>query len=365
MNPPPRTMRPPGLIATLMRNPRLRTAALLTTAMLASGAGFVGNTTTVAAQPLCVENPKTGAQICKDTGVDPILLPDGTMVGNPGSIDAQQQIQDKKRLARSYIDGLNGSVAWGTYTADQAAYDNLYHVVTPPSLVQTMCPTNPSSATSRRANITINTCGGGEPGGNSGTPETIDVYMSHEAESPDYYCGPASAVMILRSLGYSTSHDGEPLNQGQLAGNGRKYLETDYWHAKDPNQGTPWAGEGAADQPMSDSLNYWRVGKYKDFYIVSSHPDLNSFVADMKYDLYRGYPFSVNTDEPHDAFHFPGHPNIQKTIWHWMAVNGWHHYGDITHYGDPATSVWSGTPDYGDVATSNMDQAVQAHGIAW
>jgi len=192
-----------------------------------------------------------------------------------------------------------------------------------------------------------------------------DVYTVFQGQAPNgSYCGPSTAYMILNALGNTTSVDGEGLDQSCLAGNcgsgapnSTKYLETNYWG------GTPW-WVSAADQPMPQTLNYWRTGSYSGYYIPVGSPSVGTEKDDMVTDIVSGYPLALNENESAGGNHLPGHPAID--IGHWLDNNGFHNSGWTVHYADPASGLAGWSPaQFEDVDLTYMNQFVQQHGIVW
>lgn len=192
-----------------------------------------------------------------------------------------------------------------------------------------------------------------------------DVGTAFQTQAPNSsYCGPATAWMILNALGNTVSHDGESLSQACLGGScgagapySTKYLETNYWG------GTPW-WVSTSDQPMPQSLNYWRTGSYNGYYIPEYSPSVGTEKSDMVFDIVNGFPLALNVTEYAGQAHLPGHPNVD--IGHWVDNNGFHDSGWTVTYADPASGL-SGfsPPQFVAVDLTYMNQFVVPHGIVW
>lgn len=190
----------------------------------------------------------------------------------------------------------------------------------------------------------------------SPSAQTLPVAQFPETNPSGYcqpgyscYCGPASAVSVLRYL-QPVSHDGETLTDangnssgGQfgLAGNygsgapwSYKYLETNVRGGE-----TPWYS-GGNDWPMSQSFNYWISGSYSGFpYYTNYRPtSASNYESDLVADIWSGgspgYPLAGDVEEIAGGLHLPGHPqNIE--IQHWIAMFGYGSNGVTTDYVDP------------------------------
>lgn len=178
-----------------------------------------------------------------------------------------------------------------------------------------------------------------------------------------YYCGPASAYAILRTLGYTRSRDNETLSQSALATN--KYLETEKW------TGTPWY-VSSADQPYPQTLNYWRTGSYSGFYRLSSSSfSAADFKRDFTADIDSSWPVGGNAWEVAGSQnpHLVGHPT-NTDIFHWIAIYGYGSSGDTVAYADsvhnaPSVSWYASVPAYSSISTSTMATILNGRGYVW
>lgn len=180
-----------------------------------------------------------------------------------------------------------------------------------------------------------------EPDGAAVTalPSARTLTITHHGQVLSYYCGPATAQMILTGgsgAGWSSSmYDSASRSQSVLARSA--YLQTT------AARGTPWA-----DGRMKIALNRWvhgtSSGGSSHYWMQLGKPDDYLFLAASQESIgHSGRSMAVNTVEREGSYHYNGHPN--KTIGHWIANYGYDKYGYSTgpmfKLADPSTTVWS------------------------
>lgn len=165
------------------------------------------------------------------------------------------------------------------------------------------------------------------PGG-SPVVNTRTVDIEHVAQANNYYCGPASGVMILRALSAGRSAaNGEPLDQGSVAGP---------VHMQANDGATEWASHR-----FRVGLNQWLRGSRTGYYSDKHDPSGTEFRNAVVHDLMDRHPVGVGAVEFAYGNHYNHHPN-DKTIGHWVVAYGYTDKGHTTKFADPATSVWGG-----------------------
>lgn len=202
------------------------------------------------------------------------------------------------------------------------------------------------------------TAGATTPDGVSSTmmaaPPSYTVSMPHRGQSNNYYCGPASGVMILNATGHTTSATrGYSLSQSNLARNA--YMETD------ANGQTSWS-----TSRFRIGLNEWRQGTWTGFYVDLGSPSNADMEVALTYDTYQNNtPFGADTVELAGGYHYNNHPsNLQ--IGHWIAAYGYWNSGNNAYFKDPATTVWSGLSESFGADTSFFTSTyLQHNGITW
>lgn len=131
--------------------------------------------------------------------------------------------------------------------------------------------------------------------------------MTHRSQENGFYCGPATAQMILSRLGYNRSQSGVVLTQANLATDA--YLMTNSWGR------TPWVKAA-----MSRGLNAW-MGK--NVYVQAGAPSSASFRTAVSNSFTKtGRPVVVDTQEWSGGAHYNGHP-AYSSFSHLMPVEGY------------------------------------------
>jgi hypothetical protein len=158
------------------------------------------------------------------------------------------------------------------------------------------------------------------------TPDTLSkvLNLTQIAQQKTYYCGPASAEMVLRYLGHDTS-------QSTLASSA--YLNTD-------NNG----GTNYGDNVMAPTIN--KLGYTGGFYIQTNATTTSTYSSDMTSDINQNWPVVIAAHE--DA---NNELNSTENDWyHWYVVRGYSGSGGYSDYADPASGIWN-VPAYGSVGS--------------
>ncbi|MCM3662633.1 C39 family peptidase [Georgenia satyanarayanai] len=149
------------------------------------------------------------------------------------------------------------------------------------------------------------------------TPTLRLLTVTHQVQSTKYYCGPATASMIVRFKGKTHS-------QATLAGS--SYLQTDSRGA------TPWASNR-----MAPTLNnVLGISRYK----AVGAPSLSTLKGAFVNSVNASYPLAVGTVE-HVGERYNQHPT-DRLIGHWIVGRGFDGGGNTLLFADPATNVWPG-----------------------
>jgi hypothetical protein len=204
------------------------------------------------------------ASVSADPGKPPIPTPVvGSSVqpfgGIPGKGAADHAyVIAKRAMADEYAAARLGNLPMATFTADQRAFEARWY------------GPSPQAPWASRPQPVSGASGGAKPLAEpaSACCWSHDLAVVQAPQQDRTYCGPGAAYSLLAYLGYSTSHDGESLNQSCIGGNcgsgspnSQKYLETNLWG------NTPWY-VSANDWPVPGTLNYWRTGSYSGFYVA-------------------------------------------------------------------------------------------------
>lgn len=142
--------------------------------------------------------------------------------------------------------------------------------------------------------------------------------MKHQAQANDFYCGPATASMIVNFKGKTTT---------QKTFAGASYLQTDKLGA------SPFWTER-----MAPSLNsVLGISRYRTVHKPSLATLKGAFVNSVN----ARYPLAVGTVELKGTA-YNGHPS-GTVIGHWIVGRGYDNNGTNLSFADPATSVWPKT----------------------
>lgn len=271
-------------------------------------------------------------------------------------------IRQKEQLVREFEATTTGAEPWSVFMQHQLAFESTVGGHIPKAR------THSSGATATPFSCIPSPCGQ--------NPVNATIPTNYQAQTNNYYCGPATAWMMLDSLGlYTSAYDhaalGAPGSPALSTLANTTYLETDKW------QETPWM-VSSTDWPMGQSLSAWWSGSYNSgYYNQLASPSVETERVDTKYDVAAGYPLALNTTEYNGSgYHLPGHPTSGYwyswgPIGHWIDNNGYQNNGYIVEYQDPATyfdppryTGWNVQSD-NFVNLTDINTLVQNHGIVW
>ena len=171
------------------------------------------------------------------------------------------------------------------------------------------------------------------------------VSVPYQGQQTNWWCGPASARMILNFMGHTVSaaNSASPFTQAELASS--RYLRTD----SNSPKATNW---GAGDYPRGFNKWYNR-GATPKFITQVNTPTLDKFKGALAAKIPANQPFAIGTFEPAGSPHYNGHP-VSQPVYHWIVVDGWKDNRATTYFRDPASTVWAGTDPTGIHSTSAM-----------
>lgn len=174
------------------------------------------------------------------------------------------------------------------------------------------------------------------------------ISLTHQTQSNYYYCGPATASMIIRARG--------------VANTTQKQAATKLGTTK---SGTPWS-LGKGKYPMKDTLNHFLKTKYYTPYGVNVNA--SKFKHHVKYTIDNGRGVAANTWEVKDGRKLKGHPNQQ--IFHWVPISGYMKNGNSIQYADsahkaPGISWGKNVPKYSWIDYKKMATICNGRGIIW
>ena len=171
--------------------------------------------------------------------------------------------------------------------------------------------------------------------------DSVVISLPFQTQQNDYYCGPASARMVVGALGYSRTQD-------QMA----SLLGT-------TTNGTN-AGNGVAN-----ALNSVVAGsKYRFTWQWHTYSDVSKIKGHIVEALNYGNPVMVNTMESPGDVYLAGH-NIGTTLYHFGVVADYFNYGNQVTYTDPGYGRYSGFVLDQRASINNLSYAVGGRGYAW
>jgi hypothetical protein len=188
----------------------------------------------------------------------------------------------------------------------------------------------------------------------SGLPDARDLRATQQAQTRDYYCGPATVAEMLAQLGRHVSQAAAARELGTGPA------------------GTGWADAGG--YPVPDVLN---ADQGKNNYVPVALPpqpttaQVREFEADLVADLNHdgGVPLAGNAYEVAGGPHLAGNP-VNQTIFHWIDIRGYQKFGAVADYEDSvhgAPSIgWSaGVPAYSSLSSKALVSILGERGYDW
>lgn len=241
----------------------------------------------------------------------------------------------KTKLANEYAAAWAGKLSYTQYWKDMDAFLSTYHLRMMGSSLSPNCIS--------------------QPGGGC-APASRSLGLIQQAQINNYYCGPATASEILRTLGITDS-------QSTLAGNA--FLETNTYGQ------TPWTDNSGAS-PMKNTLNNLQNANF--YYPVNGSGvgggfSQSTYQADLVWDIAGGWPVAGNVYEPANGAHLWGHPEGQ-TIGHWIALYGYSKTdcGADTSYADSVYGSvinWPVQPYNAGFSSATMTSLLNGRGFVW
>lgn len=172
-------------------------------------------------------------------------------------------------------------------------------------------------------------------------PQQVILNIPFQTQINDYYCGLASASMIVRSLGYNKS-------QHQMAA----LLGT-------TTNGTN-AGNGVAN-----ALNAVVAGsRYRFNWEWHTYTQISKMKNHITEALSWGNPVMVNTMESPGDVYLQGH-NIGTALYHFGVIGDYFDNGNSVTYVDPGYGRYGGFVMNQRVTIRNMSYATGGRGYAW
>jgi hypothetical protein len=179
--------------------------------------------------------------------------------------------------------------------------------------------------------------------------------LSQYAQQKNYWCGPATAYMLMKYKGVTTSrYASAPWQLSQTAFSADLYLKTETQGA------TRWDLK-----VMAPALNHWWENAANGFYVQVPYQDPTWYNGVIAYAADYGMGAAPSTVEYADGYHYNGHPS-SKTIGHWLVGYGYANSGGTAYMADPATSVWSTvSPKFTYASSTFGSRFLSAHGVVF
>lgn len=164
--------------------------------------------------------------------------------------------------------------------------------------------------------------------------------VKHQTQQNNYYCGPASASMIVKYLGYNKS-------QSYMA----NLLKTNE------------SGTGAG-KDVAGALNKVASAKAKFTWEWHNYSDVNKIKNHIKTAIDYGNPVMINTMESPGDVYLKGH-NTGYTLYHYGVVSGYSNFANNGIYLDPAYGRLSGFVKQQMATMKDLSYASGGRGYAW
>lgn len=195
--------------------------------------------------------------------------------------------------------------------------------------------------------------------GRASLPSSVNLNASWQQQINNYYCGPATATIILKKMGFSMA------TQNALAGT--NYLRTTV-------DGTPWySGTTQTDLyyfNMAYGLNQWQYdyrspGASIYPYEVLNNGNKDDYLEKFKFTLSEGYPVPLNGSSKGYSYS-SGCYFGKYSQGHWLVIEGYINSGSSFKIVDPA----AGLPGFTEVqskynATDEDVKKFISYGVIW
>lgn len=203
-------------------------------------------------------------------------------------------------------------------------------------------PENPPNVNSVPTNVTAA----------AAAPASRTLTITHRPQALNYYCGPATAQMILSNY---------PTSKWDSAARSQSVLATDTYLQTNTRGATTWASNR-----MSATLHRWINGNTtsKLQFVTWGKPSGSSYSTAIKTSIGKtGLAAAVGTVERANAPHYNGHPN--RLIGHWIAAYGY--TASSVSYADPASSIYPGAATRFQYTTSSFAKnwVTAGNGVVW
>ncbi|WP_018131839.1 C39 family peptidase [Effusibacillus pohliae] len=282
--------------------------------------------------------------------------PGYSMYYQEASIDEATKavLLEKERLVEMYVEAKQGKRSMEEVEKAVQNFEKKHKIDPKRPLATSKFSSHPSKPDDPK---TVQT--GTSPGSVSAqrTPNYSSNYvydLYQETQWNGYYCGPATAAMIIKSKQVSTSQS----ETASLLGT-ESYKET------------PWSvgPSTSPSYPMRDALNYKLNTSWYVPYGLPESVTTTTFKDHITFDVDFDYGVAGDAYEVPNGPHLVGHP-VSQTIYHWFAIDGYSNNGDSTHYADPASGCsalsWgNNVPKYSTMSTSTVATIVNGRGIIW
>lgn len=185
-------------------------------------------------------------------------------------------------------------------------------------------------------------------------PTSRTLTYTYSSQIKSYFCGPASAWMIIQQNGVASSRDGDnrALTQTNLAR--FEYLQTEYRGA------TTWAS-----QAMQYGIQTWMNGAGWGYVQVQSPTAAVVQGALLRVIGTHGHVIAADTVEYAGGAHYNGHP-ANQTIGHWIVGYGYAGSGATSYWADPSIYYFTSAKSTFSASTSSFTSTyLQANGVLY
>lgn len=172
-------------------------------------------------------------------------------------------------------------------------------------------------------------------------PSQVILNIPFQTQMTDYYCGPASATMVVNSLGYHKT-------QQQMAS----------------LLGTTANGTNAGNGVANALNSVVRGSRYKFTWEWHTYTQIDKMKGHIKEALSWGNPVMVNTVESPGDVYLQGH-NIGTALYHFGVIGDYFDNGNSVTYVDPGYGRYRGFVMNQRVSIKNMSYATGGRGYAW
>lgn len=180
----------------------------------------------------------------------------------------------------------------------------------------------------------------------------------HTPQQTNYWCGPATAAMLIRQLHRAgkipteNSRDDNEYKRTQTNLARPRYLDAE--------------NDGTYRTHMMRGLNRWAKPATK--YDVDSEPSVSRFRWLLEHNVRNTkMAMAVATIEHAGGYHYNGHPE-NSTVDHWVAAYGYNDEKGSTRIADAATGIssWTRVEKYADLNTSKfVSRHVSSKAVVW